>query len=172
MKLCLNCNKEIISKDNRKKFCNSSCSATFGNKLRGPTTDAQKERISLSLKRYYDNNPATQAKRAAQSEAVGKSTKGKYHKQCPDSLLSLSKRTVSKILGRMNLPCSRCGWKEGTLDIHHIVPKKSGGNNSHSNLSALCPNCHRSCHCKKINPNELITLESYIKDNWKSFYFG
>lgn len=172
MKLCVNCSKEIVSKDKRKKFCNHSCSAIYGNKHKKPISDSQKEKIRLGLKKYYDNNPATQAKREAQSKAVGKSTKGKYYKECPDSLLALSKRTVSKILCRMNLPCSRCGWNEGTLDIHHIVPRKSGGSDVHSNLSLLCPNCHRSYHCKRIDPKELITLESYIKDNWKSFYFG
>jgi very-short-patch-repair endonuclease len=49
MNMCLNCDKEIISRDKRKTFCNHSCSATYNNKKRGKKTDEQKNNIRESV---------------------------------------------------------------------------------------------------------------------------
>jgi 5-methylcytosine-specific restriction endonuclease McrA len=89
------------------------------------------------------------------------------------SLLDLSSRTVTKILKRMNLPCSNCGWhiKNVICDVHHIIPKKEGGTNEHSNLTYICPNCHRLAHSGMLNINTLINLNDYIGDAWKEHYF-
>ena len=62
------------------------------------------------------------------------------------NLLEASSRTVSKILYRLKVPCSLCGWNKATCDIHHIISKKAGGNNSNENLIIICPNCHREIH--------------------------
>jgi len=35
-------------------------------------------------------------------------------------------------------------------DVHHIISKSCGGSNEKSNLTDLCPNCHRSVHCGEI----------------------
>jgi len=36
--------------------------------------------------------------------------------------------------------CRRCGTK--ATDVDHIVPKRQGGSNDHSNLQSLCHSCH------------------------------
>ncbi|HRV32245.1 MAG TPA: HNH endonuclease [Candidatus Paceibacterota bacterium] len=89
------------------------------------------------------------------------------------TLYDLSKRTISKILKRMKLPCSKCGWYvEGVVgDIHHILERKNGGTDEHNNLTYVCPNCHRLIHTNKIKISELVNLEDFIGDTWKKFYY-
>jgi 5-methylcytosine-specific restriction endonuclease McrA len=85
------------------------------------------------------------------------------------NILSVSPRTVSKILRRMKLACFRCGWSEAICDIHHIIPRSKGGTDDHDNLTILCPNCHRVAHEK--NQSDFPTLQDTVGDKWKEHYF-
>lgn len=51
---CLYCGKELTG-DNRlnKKFCNSSCAASYNNKIRPPKTEEERKKISESLVNFY-----------------------------------------------------------------------------------------------------------------------
>lgn len=61
---CLLCGKEITGKDRlQKKFCNSSCSATFNNSKRGAWSQQTKDKISSTLKETYKNNPRQKAEK-------------------------------------------------------------------------------------------------------------
>jgi len=88
----------------------------------------------------------------------------------PKGIKDVSSRTASKILLRMGLGCSACGWNEASLDIHHIISRAKGGSNDNSNLTALCPNCHRLTHAGKITSH--INLDEQIGDKWKDFYYS
>ena len=88
----------------------------------------------------------------------------------PTSLYDVSSRTAKKILSRMKVGCSNCAWSEATCDIHHIIERKHGGGNEHSNLTLLCPNCHRLAHNGKLK--EFVTLEFQIRDEWKNYYYS
>ena len=48
---CLNCNSSFISKKLNRKFCSSSCSASYNNKLRSPRTEESKKKTSYTLNR-------------------------------------------------------------------------------------------------------------------------
>jgi len=54
------------------KFCNPSCSASYNNKLREEPTDDFKNKISDSLKNYFQNNPR-------QKNISPKNNKPKHH---------------------------------------------------------------------------------------------
>lgn len=85
----------------------------------------------------------------------------------PATFLELSKRTVSKIMKRIDLPCSCCGFHVSglVLDIHHIVPKHLGGSDLMPNLTYVCPNCHRIAHTDEtLLPKKLIPLSDYFKE--------
>lgn len=84
------------------------------------------------------------------------------------NIYEVSSRTRSKIIKRLNIPCSICSWNEAVCDIHHIVPKGKGGTNDHTNLTILCPNCHRLAHNKKIT--KFVSMEEQIGDKWKEYY--
>lgn len=48
--------------------------------------------------------------------------------------------------------CEGCGWAvpeqigNRAMHLHHVVPVANGGNNVHTNLVVICPNCHVIAH--------------------------
>ena len=38
--------------------------------------------------------------------------------------------------------CSTPGCNQPATDVHHVIPLRSGGDNSFDNLKALCHSCH------------------------------
>jgi hypothetical protein len=86
--------------------------------------------------------------------------------------MELSKRTITKLLKRLNIGCSRCGWNESTCDIHHINGRKIQDYDNHDNLTLICPNCHRLVHTHKISKEKLIPLSIQLDENWLDVYYG
>lgn len=173
-KECKLCKKtfEVDSKSKRKQFCNLSCAVTFNNQQRGPLNENHKNKISSSLKNKRSNSPNLFPSGIEHSKSVGKTTKGKYNGENVKSILDLSKRTTSKILKRIGVQCSNCGWDKTTCDIHHIKGRKIPDCDNHSNLCLLCPNCHRLVHEGKLQICELKTLDEIIPENWRDYYYG
>lgn len=104
------------------------------------------------------------------SEAAKKKQAKSFSGKIPRSLYDISSRTLQKILKRMNVVCSNCGWDKTTCDIHHIVPRASGGTNDHINLTILCPNCHRLAHEKKLT--NLVNIDQQYGNMWREFYYS
>lgn len=186
-KTCIykNCQKEFKTYDHRQQFCSKTCGAKNRNtvwskesRAKAKKTLARKyledpkysERMSASLIAYYKNNE-NKNKGEKHSKAVGKATKGKFNAN-PNNLYELSGRTRLKIIRRLNLKCSQCGWNEDVCDIHHINGKKIHDPHNHKNLCILCPNCHRLAHKNKIEKEKLKNLEDQIGLDWKQFYYG
>ena len=169
-KTCLHCSIPFETFDYQKKFCTRTCSATYNNANRVITKET-KQKISDALKKYHERKIWTQNDRDKFSVAVGKSTKGK-HKNKPKSILDFSLRTSMKIMKRLKVGCSVCGWNETPCDIHHINGKKCENPHDHKNLAYVCPNCHRKCHLGLIKKEDLVNLEDYIGDKWEKFYYG
>ena len=48
------------------------------------------------------------------------------------------------------MKCDICNIDMRSLDTHHIVSKTYGGSNVKSNITKLCPNCHRKVHSGDI----------------------
>jgi 5-methylcytosine-specific restriction endonuclease McrA len=168
---CENCGKEIKPEDDyraessrkRKKplrFCSRSCANAHSH------SQAQREKASASLKEYFSKNEVwNKGKTTSQNASC--------EKRELRNLFDMSKRTISKVLKRLKIHCSRCDWyEEGVVgDVHHIIPKKVGGSDEHTNLTYLCPNCHRTVHSGKIDSTELKTIQEQIGDTWKDVVF-
>ena len=96
-----------------------------------------------------------------------------HHKKDVTKITDFSKRTISKILYRLKMPCSLCGWNKSTCDIHHIIPKKENGSDENDNLIIVCPNCHREIH-RNVSPYTREQLfEKCVSTQWdyiKSVY--
>lgn len=92
-----------------------------------------------------------------------------------DTILELSSRTASKVVQKMlddptlNFGCSNCGWNDTVGDIHHINGRKIENADDPSNLSYLCPNCHRKAHKGLILKKDLITFKEQVGDAWKKY---
>lgn len=171
---CINCenvfetshSESVWRRGKNKKCCSLKCSH-----FRIHTSES-KNKLSKALKRKWkDEKYRKKLIGEVHSKNVGKGTKGKFKKNVT-SLLELSSRTVTKILKRINLGCSNCGWNEETCDIHHIKGRKIKNADSHDNLTYLCPNCHRLAQRNKIPVDQLITLTEYIGEKWKEYYYG
>lgn len=53
--------------------------------------------------------------------------------------------------------CANCG-KECNVEYHHIVPLALGGTNNITNITGLCPTCHKLAHGSK-NIREIFRPE-------------
>lgn len=185
MKICEECGLEFIPKTNwdklYKRFCNLSCAAKASNRKRPIHSEEHNKKIADAirlkhergeyknvLRKKYNNLLSTDER----SKRVGGGTKNKFKGDKATSLLEFSKRTVSKILKRLNIGCSICSWNESTCDIHHINGRKIPDPHNHTNLTLLCPNCHRLVHNNKILKSDLKNLYDILGDRWKDYYYG
>lgn len=56
------------------------------------------------------------------------------------------KAWATAVLRAKGNKCNRCGWDKARCDVHHLIPRSSGGLNVISNGEVICPNCHRIEH--------------------------
>lgn len=123
------------------------------------------------------NNISEVLKYVQKMTTFGFLSRGKYNNKPILTILQLHPTTVRRILKRMLkcepwFGCSRCGWREGCGDLHHINGKTGHDCDFHNNLSYLCPNCHRMYHEGTITAADIVTFEVQIGDKWKEYYFG
>ena len=165
--ICENCNNEHDGSYGSGRFCSKGCAKRFSSKK---GKDNKNRKISETLFKYYHNGLSKQE--YIQSEIAEKHASYERENEAAN-LMDLSSRTISKIINRMNIPCSLCGWNVNGVcgDIHHIIERKNGGSNDNSNLTYVCPNCHRLIHSGKIDKCKLITFEDQIGDEWKKYYY-
>jgi DNA-directed RNA polymerase subunit RPC12/RpoP len=184
---CVECGNLFKSIEHKPKFCCRSCSSSYNNKRRNLSKET-KEQISSSLAKYHESKSilhiyvCAECKEKFSSKKRLREDRVLHCDKCKrkveqfkdltgvSSILQLSKRTVCKVLKRMKLGCSKCGWNEAACDIHHIGGKKIADCDNHINLSYLCPNCHRLAHSKILKKEQLVSLKDYIGDAWKTFY--
>lgn len=188
-KICEHCNEEFTTRNPKVRFCSHKCANTASSKYRKPASQETREKLRKNAKKmwqdpefranhirnkkeYYKNNPDKILRGEQLSLLVAKGTRGKYRRKPPESILELSKRTVSKILKRLEIGCCICGWNKCVCDIHHINGKQVEECDKHSNLTCVCPNCHREIHGGLVDKKKIISLDAYIGDTWKKYYYG
>lgn len=189
--ICERCGKEFFEDYRKsKKSPLRFCSVTCANK-RVQTTET-KEKTKASLKETYDKIES-EGRKCENCNSIFHS-RDMSRKLCftcqpktiklikvdnmPKSIFDVSKRTAMKIVERMELPCSCCGFyiKGVHLDFHHIVPRKLNGTDDMTNIAYICPNCHRIAHTDtSLLERELVSVEDQLKScnkNWLDFYYG
>ena len=117
-------------------FCSNSCGALFNNTHR-KYHDLTCQNPICS-KTFTGKNSTTKFCSKQCNYACKKKQTGKSY--CTRSTLS---KRIRKAIGDENFKCFICDWKEDACDIHHIIPRSSGGTNEFDNLTVLCPNHHR-----------------------------
>lgn len=183
MTKCESCSEDHDGSYGSGRFCSSTCARSFSTKTNRVEIN---KKVSESLKgtTHSDERKAKQSERQRGrtlpddwKENISKSIKvhiaihGHHRQQIspPSSLKDLSKRTVTKIVKRLGIGCSRCGWNEAVGDIHHITPRSKGGTDEHTNLTYICPNCHRLAHANKLIT--FVSLNEQIGDRWLDYYY-
>lgn len=136
-KKCKNCSELILEK--RKIFCNSSCAATFNNKLRktdfGCCLECEKE-LNKSKRKYCSN------------KCQGLFESKKTFKNIENGNIDYHEETFKRFLiFKYGAQCMNCGWNQVNqytgkvpIQIEHI--DGNAENNELKNLKLLCPNCH------------------------------
>lgn len=186
IKYCERCGKEHDGSFGSGRFCSRACANARN------ISDAQKQRTSNSVKdsfqKHFENGCKCEKcgnifhskdfSRKLCFDCLPTTIKHTKGKENPKSISDVSKRTVSKILRRLDLPCSCCGFyvKGLVLDLHHIIPKKQGGNDNMDNLTYICPNCHRMAHTDlSMLSHPLVSIEKQLRvlnKDWRSAYYG
>lgn len=161
--ICKHCGKSLPYEDRHKKFCNSSCAATYSN-LRRTRKYPVKEIIDennnitfirdrgncLNCGKPLQNNQKKFCNAQCQGQYKNKQLieqwqQGKHPGVMPNG--QVSPFIKSYLLQKHNYKCELCGWDKVNphtgkipLEIHH----KDGNwqNNKEDNLQVLCPNCH------------------------------
>lgn len=160
-RVCCGCSVDFIGKYEQ-RYCTMSCAMR-----------ARWARGECSIPRFE-----TREDRKRLSRLVGESVRRKLRKSRGGhgyrirSIYEMSSRTRRKVLSRLGLPCSRCGWNEAICDIHHIRGRKIRDADNHRNLSYICPNCHRLVGERKVLANELVPLTKTFPRDWRKHYYG
>lgn len=179
----IQCTENNFNKGKYRKTCSSSCANSR------PMTEERRRNISNGVLKYVKTKPikihtyiCDNCGETFETTRIFKKTSKVMCDKCiqkrvhfhekPNSILSLSKRTISKIIKRAKIGCAICGWNESRCDIHHIIERKNGGNDDVSNLIIVCPNCHRVIHNNKkytIEELQKLSIDKHFKD-WEKFY--
>lgn len=156
--------KQCVSPDvaRRAVFCSLSCATKYNNlRLKKKFTKAQCQRGQRSCNRNKT--------RAANVASGVKTQRGKN--KTPKNIYEVSARTRMKMIRRLELACFACGWDKAVCDLHHIDGRKQENPHRHSNLTYLCPNCHRLAHLK-ILIGKIPTFEKIVGNRWIADYYG
>lgn len=85
----------------------------------------------------------------------------------------VKRKLRDEVLERDNNGCVSCGG-EDDLQVHHIIPRHQGGENSEENLATLCADCHYYAHGggQPTNERRLTTAswDSVEYDNQAEFW--
>ena len=118
-----------------------------------------KKRLEGKRLKGFRHKPTSIETKIELSKAAVKHRNERY-----DSFTSIDQISLiigKRIIKRLNKGCSICGWNKGRGDYHHIKSKSDGGKNSYSNITYICPNCHRLIHSGTLKES-LISLDNYI----------
>ena len=141
--ICRNCGRTIEVRDSenpadtrKKKFCSSSCAATFNNRLHPKRSKTEKSKVIV--------------RESIKEKTLGYYTKGnKYLSSKLTSIRLDAKRTLLR--SGVEKTCAYCKQHEfdSIVEVHHLKgilefsdDTKIGEINHPSNLIWLCPNHH------------------------------
>ncbi|KPB04730.1 hypothetical protein AAV98_10475 [Bacillus sp. CHD6a] len=82
-------------------------------------------------------------------------------------------KTIRRIKELSNGRCDLCEQYANSINIHHIVPKVSGGADSVENLALLCASCnHRIGDGTNMNKSELEKIKLAAEKRLKKYFPG
>lgn len=137
-KVCKNCEENLS--DDKKIFCDSSCSASYNNKIRKKKNHGNCLECNNSLNRtkrkFCSNNCQGVFRKKKTFAAIEKGDLTFYEERYKDYLIH-----------KNGAKCMDCGWCQvnkftGNIPIQLEHVDGNSENNKLENLKLLCPNCH------------------------------
>jgi len=142
---CLNCNGKFeVLKTDVKKFCGSSCAASYNNRIY-----KRKHEVSVKCKNC---NKEISNYRGKRKYCVG-NCRGEFEKKQKFELIKNGNISLDSswykryLIEKHGEKCMECGWCERSkysnripIELEHVDGDSE--NNDLKNLKLLCPNCH------------------------------
>lgn len=75
-----------------------------------------------------------------------------------------------KLIDKFGEKCQACGATGVHLDIHHIIPRSSGGTDDEDNLTLLCQNCNLRMSNRRFTEIEFNSYLSGVMDISNEFH--
>lgn len=119
----------------------------------------------------YRNQQLRDTPKHVLSARGGQATIGRHHTEITN-IFECRSKTMSKIIERLGIGCSNCGWNQAHGDVHHIHGRQISDPHNHNNISYLCPNCHRLAHRGILSKEDLVTFEQQVGNRWRKHYYG
>ncbi|CAB4143293.1 HNHc domain containing protein [uncultured Caudovirales phage] len=167
---CLNCGATITAKY-AKKFCNSSCAATYNNQRKPKRSEESRNRTRVAMIAVGPMSAEARAK-AVQTYT---DSRLRYLFQTPFEELAYQTKRVRVIIEQGGV-CAHCGISEWRgqpvcFEMDHIDGDNT--NNARENLEILCPNCHsntptwkgRKANRNRDKINEYIALRKQMVES-------
>lgn len=144
---CQLCNKETKNP----KFCSSSCSATFNNKINPKRKPESKcvdcdKAITASRTRCKEHYLIWVKNKEAKDMTLEEAIYWKHHKSSAFALVRSRARSTSKM--KNSNGCEKCGYLKHVQACHKKpissfpLDTKISEINRNDNILCLCPNCH------------------------------
>jgi hypothetical protein len=94
---------------------------------------------------YSKSSPQEKMKKRREIAARQNEQYQKYQEETIRRLAEIDywSKIRQRVLDRDDHTCQGCQIKIDRFHIHHIVPKKQGGQDFYDNLITLCPKCHK-----------------------------
>lgn len=161
------------------KRCMRECDGTFGSGLFCSRACANARNHSVETKRKTSESLlGTQVNKtcpicnAEFSVSIGRSDRRRYcsnacrGKSWAVTPEKFSPRRIRRSLAKLNAhKCLSCGWDRTSCDIHHIRGRKIENPDACTNMTLLCPNCHRLVHERKLDIMTVKTLATHLQES-------
>ncbi len=84
-------------------------------------------------------------------------------------MASIPKKTEKRIYQEANSCCAICTEDNvEALEMHHMLPKANGGDDSEDNLLLVCSSCHSKIHGGTISVSEVYVAKHNLKEKKKN----
>jgi hypothetical protein len=158
-KYCKHCGGIFDSyKIEKRKFCSSSCSASFNNKIREknntPIGKKFKDKSKIKISFYLEKNKkCLNCDKIVTNKFCNSKCQHEYKRKIlfqkiENQEIGISHKSYKKyLIEKFGGKCMECGWDKVNpitgkvpIELEHIDGNSE--NNSLENLKLLCPNCH------------------------------
>ena len=163
-KKCLECNKTFYPaiseiKRGNGKFCSLSCVCHYRNKhyiIRNIKTTLKT--CNFCGKRF-EHRPYKGEGRFCSQVCLHNFQRGQNPGHPNQNIRRKLKEIAFIKYGNI---CEVCSYALA-VDVHHLVPRALGGNDSPNNLAVLCPNHHREIHIGILTKEDIRKIRQHVE---------
>lgn len=166
IQICIICGNEFLTERKLQKCCGYACNEKYKKQKAKEKYKSKKNNGEKNIKTENKNKLVKEKKLFNEDFAI------LNNKIIEDTILN--RHLNYWLLGGFTdeLKCAiknRDGWRcyicerETNLHVHHIIPRRSGGDNSFNNLITLCSGCHKSVESGDVEKSIIQCIKRALK---------